>query len=105
MAVLLAALGIYSVMAFSTALRAQEMAIRLALGSQRTGILGLVFGSAAKLALFGCAVGLAGAMALSRLLESLLFGVAAFDPLVLVLAVVFVLLLALVASYLARRGT
>src|SRR6516164_6201006 len=50
-AVLLAALGIYSVIAFSAALRAQEMAIRMALGSQRSGILGLVFFSAIKLAL------------------------------------------------------
>src|SRR5206468_3550940 len=50
-AVLLAALGIYSVMAFSAALRVQEMAIRLALGSPRSGILGLIFGSATKLAI------------------------------------------------------
>jgi len=102
-AVLLAALGIYSVMAFSTALRAQEMAIRLALGSQRTGILGLVLTSAAKLAIFGCALGLLGAALVSRLLQSLLFGVGPFDPLVLALAVVFVLLLALAASALPAR--
>src|SRR5579859_5980641 len=57
-AVLLAALGIYSVIAFSAALRVQEMAIRLALGSQRSGILRLVFSSAAKLAVAGCALGL-----------------------------------------------
>jgi len=99
-AVLLAALGIYSVMAFSTALRAHEMAIRLALGAPRTGILGLVFASAAKLAFFGCALGLIGAVAVSRLLQSMLFGVDAFDPLVLTLAVVFVLMLALAASWL-----
>ena len=59
-AVLLAALGIYSVMAFSAALRVQEMAIRLALGSPRSGILGLIFGSAAKLAIAGCVIGLVG---------------------------------------------
>jgi len=97
-AVLLAALGIYSVIAFSAALRAQEMAIRIALGSQRSGILGLVFKSAAKLAAAGCAVGLLGAVAASRLLQSLLFGVSPFDPLVLTLAAVAVLVLALVAS-------
>jgi len=57
-AVLLAAPGIYSVIAFSAALRVQEMAIRIALGSQRSGILGMVFTSAAKLAIAGCAVGL-----------------------------------------------
>src|SRR6202167_679280 len=99
-AVLLAALGIYSVIAFSAALREQEMAIRIALGSQRSGILGLVFVSAAKLALAGCAVGLPGALAASQLLRSLLFSVSPFDPLVLALAAIFVLLLALAASLL-----
>jgi putative ABC transport system permease protein len=102
-AVLLAALGIYSVMAFSTALRAHEIAIRLALGSQRKGILSLVFSSAAKLAIFGCALGLLGAAAVSRVLQSLLFGVSAFDPLVLALAAGFVLLLALLAAFLPAR--
>jgi predicted permease len=99
-AVLLAALGIYSVIAFSAALRVQEMAIRMALGSQRSGILRLVFGSAAKLALAGCVVGLLGAAAASRVMQSFLFGVSPFDPLVLILAAAFVLLLALAAAFL-----
>lgn len=99
-AVLLAALGIYSVVAFSAALRVQEMAIRMALGSQRSGILGLVFLSAIKLALAGCALGLIAAAAASHLLNSLLFAVSPFDPLVLSLAGVFVIGLALVASLL-----
>jgi putative ABC transport system permease protein len=102
-AVLLAALGMYSVIAFSAALRVQEMAIRIALGSQRAGILGLVFASAAKLAIAGCAIGLAGAAATSRLLGSFLFGVSPFDPLVLTLAAVLVLLLAWLASLLPAR--
>jgi ABC-type antimicrobial peptide transport system permease subunit len=99
-AVLLAALGIYSVIAFSAALRVQEMAIRMALGSQRSGILSLVFLSAIKLALAGCAIGLIGAAAASHLLDSFLFNVSPFDPLVLTLAAVFVIALALVASLL-----
>jgi predicted permease len=99
-AVLLAALGIYSVIAFSAALRVQEMAIRVALGSQRSGILGLVFASAAKLAIAGCVIGLVATLAVSRLMKSLLFGVSAFDPIALLLAALFVLLLALVASWL-----
>jgi ABC-type antimicrobial peptide transport system permease subunit len=102
-AVLLAALGIYSVIAFSAALRTHEMAIRIALGSQRSGILGLVFTAAAKLAVAGCAVGLLGAAAASRLLQSLVFDVSPFDPLVLTLAAVFVVLLALAASLLPAR--
>jgi putative ABC transport system permease protein len=99
-AVLLAALGIYSVIAFSAALRVQEMAIRMALGSQRSGILSLVFLSAIKLALAGCAIGLIGAAAASHLLDSFLFNVSPFDPLVLTLAAVFVIALALLASLL-----
>ena len=99
-AVLLAALGIYSVIAFSAALREQEMAIRMALGSQRSGILGLVFKSAAKLALAGCALGLLGAAAASKLLQTLVFDLSPFDPLVLTLAAVLVLMLAMAASLL-----
>ena len=102
-AVLLAALGIYSVIAFSTALREQEMAIRMALGSQRKRILGLVFRSAAKLATAGCALGLLGALAASHLLRTLVFDVSPFDPLVLALAAVLVLMLALTASLLPAR--
>jgi putative ABC transport system permease protein len=102
-AVLLAALGIYSVVAFSAALRAQEMAIRIALGSQRSGILVLVFTSAAKLAAAGCLIGLLAALAASHLLQSFLFEVSPLDPLVLVLAVLSVLMLALAASLLPAR--
>jgi len=79
------------------------MASRIALGSQRSGILGLVFRSAAKLAVAGCALGLLGASAASHLLDSFLFGVSPFDPLVLTLAAVFVLMLALTASLLPAR--
>jgi putative ABC transport system permease protein len=99
-AVLLAVLGIYSVIAFSAALRAQEMAIRMALGSQRSGILNLVLLSAVKLALAGCVVGLICAAAASGLLRSLLFNVSPFDPVVLFVAALCVILLALAASLL-----
>jgi len=102
-AVLLAALGIYSVIAFSATLRVQEMAIRIALGSQRSGILGLIFLSALKLALAGCAIGLVGAAAASHLMDSLLFAVSPFDPLVLVAAALFILLLAVMASLLPAQ--
>jgi ABC-type antimicrobial peptide transport system permease subunit len=63
----------------------------------------LVFTSAAKLAVFGCVLGLIGTAAVSRILQSLLFGVNSFDPLVLALAVGFVLLLALAASFVPAR--
>jgi putative ABC transport system permease protein len=97
-AVLLAILGIYSVIAFSVASRVQEMAIRMTLGSQRSSIIRLVIESGAKLAAIGCVIGLAGAAAASGLLKSMLFGVSAFDPLVLVLAAICVLALAVGAS-------
>jgi ABC-type antimicrobial peptide transport system permease subunit len=97
-AVLLAVLGIYSVIAFSVASRVQEMAIRVTLGSQRSAILRLVLESGAKLAAIGCVIGLTGAAAASGLLRSMLFGVSPFDPLVLLLAAVCVLLLAVGAS-------
>jgi predicted permease len=99
-AVLLAVLGIYSVIAFSVASRVQEMAIRMALGSQRAGIMRLILVSGAKLAAFGCVLGLAGAAADSTLLRSLLFGVSPLDPVVLALAAIGVLLLTLTASML-----
>lgn len=102
-AVLLAVLGIYGVIAFSTALRVQEMAIRMALGSQKSGILRLVFASALKLAIAGCVIGLIGASLASRLLDSLLFEVSPFDPVVLTVASILVLLLALVASLIPAR--
>jgi predicted permease len=97
-AVLLAVLGIYSVIAFSVASRVQEMAIRMALGSQRGAIVRLVMQSGAKLAAIGCIIGLAGTAAASGLLRSLLFGVSPLDPLALFLAAFGVLLLALTAS-------
>jgi ABC-type antimicrobial peptide transport system permease subunit len=97
-AVLLAVLGIYSVIAFSVAARVQEMAIRMALGSQRGAIVRLVLQSGAELAVIGCVIGLAGAAAASSLLRSMLFGVSPFDPLVLTVAAVGVLVLALAAS-------
>jgi putative ABC transport system permease protein len=97
-AVLLAVLGIYSVIAFSVASREQEMAIRMALGSQRSGIMRLILISGAKLAAVGCVLGLVGATINSALLRSLLFGVSPFDPVVLTLAAAAVLLLAVIAS-------
>jgi predicted permease len=98
--VLLAVLGIYSVIAFSVALRVQEMAIRMALGSQRVGIIGLILASGARLAAAGCGIGLVGAWAASRLLRSFLFQVDPFDPVVLALAVATIFLLAVAASVL-----
>jgi len=97
-AVLLAILGIYSVIAFSVASRVQEMAIRMALGSQRGAIIQLVLKSGATLGVIGCVIGLGAAAAASGLLRSMLFGVSPFDPLTLTISALGVLLLALAAS-------
>jgi predicted permease len=102
-AVLLTGLGIYSVVAFSVASRVHEMAIRMALGSQRGDILRLVLISGAKLAGIGAVIGMAGAIAAAKLVRGFLFQVSPFDPVVLVVAAIAVLALALVASAIPAR--
>jgi putative ABC transport system permease protein len=102
-AVFLAVLGIYSVIAFSAALRTQEMAIRLALGSQRSSVMRLVLTSGARLGLIGCGIGALVAVFATRLLRSLLFDVDPLDPIVLVLAALSIFLLALAASIIPAR--
>ena len=96
-ALLLAILGIYAVIAFTVAMRAQEMAIRMALGSRRGQIVRLVLTSGAKLAAIGCGAGLIGALAVSKLLGSMLFNVSATDPLILAGSIATMILLSLIA--------
>jgi len=96
-ALLLAAIGVYAVIAFSVSMRAQEMAIRMALGSRRGEIVRLVLTSGAKLAAIGCAAGLIGALAVSKLLSSMLFNVSATDPLILMASIATMIVLSLVA--------
>lgn len=102
-AVTLALLGIYGVVAFSTATRKQEMAIRLALGSRRSSIMGLILASGLKLGVAGCAIGLIAAFFATRLLRSLVFQVDVRDPVILALATLAVLLIAVLASVLPAR--
>jgi putative ABC transport system permease protein len=97
-AVLLALLGIYSVISFSATLRTQEMAIRLALGSQRSNVVQLILVSGAKLGLMGCGLGAVAAFFATRLLRTLLFEVDPLDPAVIVLAALSIFALALAAS-------
>jgi putative ABC transport system permease protein len=97
-AVLLSLLGIYSVIAFSATMRSHEMAIRMALGSQRLGIVQLVLTSGAKLGLVGCGLGALAAVFATRLMRSLLFQVNPLDPMVIILAAASIFVLALAAS-------
>ena len=97
-ALLLAIIGIYAVVAFSVSLRTQEIAIRMALGAPRIRIAQLVLLSGARMAVIGCALGVLGSLAISRLVSSFLFEVSATDPLVYLGAVLTMMLLALLAS-------
>jgi putative ABC transport system permease protein len=106
LAVLLAALGIYSVMSYTTAQRTRELGIRLALGAQTRSLLKLVTLQGMKLALLGIALGLLGSFALTRLMSSLLFGVESNDPLTFAVVALLLAIVALIACYIpARRAT
>ena len=106
LALILAAVGIYGVMANAVVQRTHEVGIRVALGAKRSDVLGLVVGQGAKLALAGVAIGLAGALAVTRLMSSLLFGVSAKDPLTFAAVAGLLMAVALVACYIpARRAT
>jgi putative ABC transport system permease protein len=105
-ALLLALIGIYGIIAYSVAQRTQELGIRRALGAQQSDILRLVVGQGLRLAVLGIAVGIAGALGLTRLMTTLLFHVSATDPATFVIVAALFLFVALAASYLpARRAT
>jgi len=97
-ALLLAIIGIYAVVAFTVSQRSHEIAIRMALGAQRTVIARFVLISGAKLGLIGCGLSVAGSVAVSRLIRSFLFEVSATDPLIYVACVLIMMLVALLAS-------
>jgi putative ABC transport system permease protein len=105
-ALLLTAIGIYGVMAYSVAQRTSEIGIRIALGAGKSSIFRLIVGQAMTLVGISLVVGLAGAFAATRLLNSLLFGVGASDPVTFVAIVLLVSAVAFVAAWLpARRAT
>jgi len=99
LATLLAAIGLYGVVAFTVAGRTAEIGIRMALGAVPGSVLGLVLKDAGRLASLGIAIGVAGALGLSRLVESQLFGIKAADPRVLSAAVATLAIVALLAAF------
>ena len=103
LALILAAIGIYGVVAYSVALRTQEIGIRMALGAQRQDVLRLVLSQGTRIAFFGVAIGLAAAAALARLLSSLLFSVSASDPVTFAAVAILLVAVALLACYIPAR--
>ncbi len=102
-AMALAAVGIFGVMHYSVAQRTHEIGIRAALGAQPRGVLRLVLGQAARLAFWGIAIGTGAALALTRFMASLLFGIGPADPATFIAIPMLLLIVALLASYLPAR--
>ncbi len=106
MGMLLASVGLYGLMSYDVAQRTHELGIRMALGAQQSDVLGMVVRQGLKLALLGVAIGIVGALALTRLLSSLLFGVKPTDPLTYSGVIVVISAVTMLACYIpARRAT
>jgi len=105
-ALALAAVGIYGVMAYSVSQRTQEIGVRVALGARSSDVMKMVLGQGTKLAAVGVGIGLAGAFALTRVMSTLLFEVSVTDPATFAAVVALLAIVALLACYIpARRAT
>jgi ABC-type antimicrobial peptide transport system permease subunit len=103
LAVTVACVGLYGLLAFQVARRTQEIGIRLALGAERGHVLRLVLGQGAGLAIAGTLIGCAAALSLTRYVQSFLFDVRPSDPLTLMAVAALLLGVALIASYIPAR--
>jgi putative ABC transport system permease protein len=106
LALALSAIGIFGVMSYTVSRRTHELAIRMALGADRPTVLRLVLRDGLRVALTGVALGLAAALALSRIMAGYVYGIKSTDPLTFTTAAVLLMLAALAACYIpARRAT
>ena len=103
LALLLASVGLYGIISYSVSQRTQEIGVRMALGAERRDVLWMVIGQGLKLALAGVAIGIAGAMVLTRFLASLLYGVTPTDPLTFIAVSLILVAVALLACYIPAR--
>jgi len=105
-ALILASIGVYGVLSYSVAQRTQEIGVRIALGATNRNVFSLILGQGARLAAIGLLVGVAGAFGVTRVIRSLLYNVGPTDVLSFVLPAAFLVLVALIASYVpAQRAT
>jgi len=101
---LLAALGIYGVLAYSVARRTREIGVRIALGASVGNVLKLILGQSMLTVIAGVVIGIAGSFLLTRTMQSLLFGVSATDPVTLIAVALLLTTVALLASYVPARS-
>jgi predicted permease len=103
LALLLACVGIYGVISYLVGQRTHEIGVRVALGAQHRDVMRLIIGHGAKMALIGVAIGIAAALALTRLMSNQLFGVSAHDPLTLAAVAILLIIVAIAACYIPAR--
>jgi putative ABC transport system permease protein len=106
LAVVLACIGLYGLLAYAVTRRTKELGIRMALGAQRARLLAMVLKAAVRLIVIGIAIGLPAGLVVARLVQSMLFGLKANDPGVIGIAIFLLTIAALIAAYLpARRAS